>query len=113
MRRTQKGREDFMKSAIQVDEQDNVATLTGDVIKGDLVSVYAPDGSTVARLAAAEGMARWQKIALQTLHRGTHVLKYGEPIGVASRPIETGAWVHIHNMESVRLPTSDHREERT
>ena len=38
--------------------------------------------------------------------------KYGEVIGVASEPIPTGAWVHTHNVESGRLPTSSREGER-
>jgi hypothetical protein len=33
-------------------------------------------------------------------------MKYGEVIGVASKQIAVGEWVHTHNVESGRLPTS-------
>jgi hypothetical protein len=42
------------------------------------------------------------KVALRTIHDGEEVLKYGEPIGVATEEISEGQMVHVHNMRSVR-----------
>ena len=42
------------------------------------------------------------KLAIRHLDAGDDVLKYGEVIGRASRAIEPGQWVHVHNVESVR-----------
>lgn len=38
------------------------------------------------------------KVALAAVARGERVVKYGQPIGVASEAIEPGAWVHAHNL---------------
>ena len=40
------------------------------------------------------------KIALQDIAAGEAVVKYGWPIGTASRAIRAGEWVHVHNLKS-------------
>lgn len=41
------------------------------------------------------------KVALRALAVGEQVVKYGQPIGVATAPIPAGAHVHIHNLEGL------------
>ncbi|MEM6745439.1 MAG: UxaA family hydrolase [Pseudomonadota bacterium] len=45
------------------------------------------------------------KIAARDIRAGERVLKYGMPIGVASRDIAKGEHVHVHNMRSDYTPT--------
>ena len=40
------------------------------------------------------------KIARQPIHAGDPVIKYGDPIGIASRDIVAGEWVHVHNLRT-------------
>lgn len=40
------------------------------------------------------------KIALTHIMSGTHVLKYGLPIGIATSDIKEAEWVHSHNLKS-------------
>ena len=42
------------------------------------------------------------KIAVSPMKKGSLVIKYGLPIGVASRDIAPGSLVHIHNIEGAR-----------
>lgn len=95
-----------MKKAIQLDERDNVATVTSDVEEGEAVEVLSPEGEVVARPEVAGEVPFGHKIALRGLGRGEEIVKYGEVIGVASKNIGLGAWVHTHNVESSRVPTS-------
>ncbi|MDD4138688.1 MAG: altronate dehydratase family protein [Eubacteriales bacterium] len=46
------------------------------------------------------GVPPGHKVALTALKAGQRIVKYGWPIGVASEPIEAGAWVHTHNLSS-------------
>ena len=39
------------------------------------------------------------------IESGERIFKYGAPIGVATRDIEPGEYVHTHNMTSDYLPT--------
>lgn len=40
------------------------------------------------------------KIALSNIDKNSYVLKYGEVIGIASKNIKKGEWVHSHNLKS-------------
>lgn len=46
------------------------------------------------------------KIAVRSIAQGEKVLKYGVPIGSATRAIQPGEHVHTHNLQSDYLPTS-------
>ncbi len=101
-----------MKKAIQLDERDNVATVTDDVSKGEQVEVLGPMGEVILDAKPVEDVMFGHKLALRKLGRGDEIVKYGEVIGVASEPIMVGEWVHTHNAESGRLPTSRLEAER-
>ena len=95
-----------MKKAIQLDKKDNVATVTSDVGEGEAVEVLSPEGEVVVRPEVAGDVPFGHKITLRSLGKGEELVKYGEVIGVASEDIGAGAWVHTHNVESARVPTS-------
>ncbi len=95
-----------MKKAIQLDDKDNVATVTDDVSKGEQVEVLSPMGEVILDAKPVEDIMFGHKLALRELSKGEEIVKYGEVIGVASKPISVGEWVHTHNAESGRLPTS-------
>ncbi|TRO47722.1 hypothetical protein E2P65_03975 [Candidatus Bathyarchaeota archaeon] len=99
-----------MAKAIQIDESDNVATVTSDVGVGEVVEVLSPDGEVILRPEMRGAVGFGHKIALKSLGKGEEVVKYGEVIGVASRSISVGAWVHTHNVESATVPTSAYAE---
>lgn len=73
---------------------DNVAVAR--VALAGNAEMARPDGSTLRVRAPIEA---GHKIALRPIARGEVVLKYGQPIGVASAPIEAGEHVHVHNVE--------------
>ncbi len=45
------------------------------------------------------------KVAARAIHSGEKILKYGVPIGSATREIAAGEIVHLDNMKSDYLPT--------
>ena len=45
------------------------------------------------------------KVAVQDIAAGETILKYNCPIGVATRAIAAGEYVHTHNVASSYLPT--------
>ncbi len=92
--------------AIQIDDRDNVATLTGDVAKSEAVEVLSPDGKVILKAKPLEDIAFGHKLSLRRIRKGEEIIKYGEVIGVASRAIPAGEWVHTHNVDSARLKTS-------
>jgi altronate dehydratase small subunit len=93
------------RNAIQIDEKDNVATLTEDAAAGDLVRVLNPDGAVILTAKVNEAIPFGHKLALRTLKEGDSIVKYGEVIGEASMVIKEGFWVHTHNVRSARLPS--------
>jgi altronate dehydratase small subunit len=80
--------------------EDNVATTVEEIQPGDQVQVSG--GGEVRTLTAVEAIPFGFKIALQEMPQGAIILKYGETIGKAGRPIAKGALVHIHNLEGTR-----------
>lgn len=92
--------------AIQIDDRDNVATVTGDARKGEAVEVLSPDGKVILEAKLLDDIAFGHKLSLRRIRKGEEIIKYGEVIGVASRAIPAGEWVHTHNVDSARLKTS-------
>jgi len=72
----------------QVDPRDNVATALRDLAAGE----------ALAGLTLAEPIGRGHKAALRPIAAGEQVLKFGFPIGRATRDIAPGAHVHSHNV---------------
>ena len=96
--------------AIQIDERDNVVTATGDVDAGEQREVIGSDGGVILKLKVSETIPFGHKLAIRPIKKGEAILKYGEIIGVASKPIPAGAWVHTHNVGSARLPSRGREE---
>ncbi|HUV35200.1 MAG TPA: UxaA family hydrolase [Candidatus Desulfaltia sp.] len=95
-----------MKKAIQIDDRDNVATATGDVKRGETVEILSPDGKVILKAEPVDDIAFGHKLSLRKIREGEEIIKYGEVIGVASKTIPAGEWVHTHNVNSARLNTS-------
>jgi hypothetical protein len=89
--------------AIQIDDRDNVATVTGDVRRGEAVEILSPDGRVILKAKPVDDIAFGHKLSLRRIREGETIVKYGEVIGVASRDIPAGEWVHTHNVNSARL----------
>jgi hypothetical protein len=78
----------------------------------DLVLV-ARQRITTGEAVVIEGEARvltadlpiGHKLARRAILPNAPVLKYGAPIGRATRPIAAGEWVHTHNLKSDYTPT--------
>jgi len=85
-------------SAFQVHTSDNVATLLSDAEQGSLVEVVG--ALKRSELTAREKIAMGHKIALVAIAEGEAITKFGVLIGVATRRIEPGEWVHLHNCRS-------------
>jgi len=88
------------KRALIMHPKDNVATTVEEIQPGDHVQISI--GGEVRTLTAIEAIPFGFKIALQEIPPGAIILKYGETIGKAGRPIARGALVHIHNLEGTR-----------
>ena len=75
-------------AAFQVDPRDDVAAALREIKAGE----------TVLGVAAVQDVPMGHKIALHDLAEGRPVLKFGFPIGHATRTIMAGEHVHTHNV---------------
>ena len=86
-----------MKSnALKMNDNDNVAIAIQPIAKGDPVMVEER-----RLLNAAESIDLGHKIALVPIASGEKVFRYGEPIVEATREIQQGEWVHVHNTRPI------------
>ncbi len=88
----------MQKRAILIDRKDNVATALCQLQKGDSVEVGIDDYTLDATLL--QDIPFGHKYALKDIRQGEAVIKYGEAIGLATKQIQQGEHVHIHNVES-------------
>jgi altronate dehydratase small subunit len=86
-----------MSLGFQLNPRDNVATLLNDAAGGNIEVLINGERRTVPLL---EPVKLGHKVALAELQTGDAVIKFGVPIGHATKPIARGAWVHLHNLAS-------------
>ncbi|MGN0688809.1 MAG: UxaA family hydrolase [Oscillospiraceae bacterium] len=78
-------------SLIRINENDNVAVAVDTV----------PEGTeTELGVKSLEVIQAGHKIALKDIKAGEKVIKYGFPIGTATKDIKQGEWVHTHNLKT-------------
>jgi altronate dehydratase small subunit len=90
--------------AIKMNPKDNVATAIENISSGSIVNIISAEGDVVDKVKAKREIPFGHKIAIVNIGRGEKIVKYGEVIGRAIRDIEVGEYVHIHNVESLRMP---------
>ncbi len=98
-------------SAFQVQASDNVATLLAEAAEGAPLQIVGPDGRQ--DLIAREKIELGHKVALAAISEGAPIVKFGIVIGIATRPIEPGEWVHLHNCRSQLDERSGHFDVHT
>lgn len=90
--------ERFQQTCFQIEATDNVCTALSDLAPGQVKI----NGSTkLAALKAAEPIKNGHKLANREILRDEPIIKYGVTIGKATRPIQPGEWVHLHNCRSL------------
>jgi altronate dehydratase small subunit len=88
--------EEIDKKLILSHLRDNVATAKSPMKAGTIL-LFAKK-----KIIAKDEIPFGHKVALQKIPKRGAVIKYGERIGRAIRPIEPGELVHIHNVEGER-----------
>lgn len=87
-----------MKDFIQLHPNDNVVVALKNLKEGESIEV---NGNIIA-LTAAIGFGH--KIAIKPVKTGEKVLKYGLPIGSATKDITAGEHVHVQNLTTDYSP---------
>jgi altronate hydrolase len=75
--------------ALRLNAQDNVMVAVDEIHVGD-----SPAGGPTASARVPKG----HKLATAPIETGAPILKFGQIIGFASKPIAPGEWVHEHNV---------------
>jgi altronate dehydratase small subunit len=88
------------RDAIVIKRQDNVATAIRDIEEGKTATVGIEDDTLIVR--AIQPIPLGHKLALRRIQSGEEILKYGTVIGRATKEIQVGEHVHVHNVESTR-----------
>lgn len=87
--------------AFQIGAEDNVATLLENTEPGPVPGTVIVRGSTgETLLSVREPIEAGHKIAIVPIAEDAHIIKFGVVIGAATRAIEPGEWVHLHNCRS-------------
>lgn len=86
--------------ALIMSNGDNVATAL-EIIKAESI-VGVRKGSELISLVVHEDIPFGHKFAIMKIDTGTKIIKYGQVIGAATKDIEPGTHVHVHNVESLR-----------
>lgn len=79
---------------------DNVAVALEEFNEGDQVAVSVGDGETIVEIK--EQISFGHKFALGRIVKEGEITKYGTAIGIATKTIEEGCHVHVHNVEGFR-----------
>ena len=91
----------MQKDAIIIKKKDNVATALRDIQAGEKVVAADPDGNA-REIVVTENVFYGHKFALKNIKEGSSIIKYGEVIGRAVKPIARGRHAHVQNIESLR-----------
>ena len=88
--------------ALKVTDLDNVATIFANGIS-DGTEVEVRDKKGNAETVKVIGDVPYgHKIAVKDIKKGELIMKYGEEIGIATKDIVKGEYVHVHNLDSMR-----------
>ncbi len=101
-RRTTGQQEPQRPLALKVADADNVATVFADGTTAGTVVCVRDRAGNESLVTALGDIPYGHKIAIADIAVGQTIVKYGESIGVASREIAVGDYVHVHNLDSMR-----------
>ncbi|MCI2001253.1 MAG: UxaA family hydrolase [Clostridia bacterium] len=88
--------------ALKVSDLDNVATIFANDIKdGTEVEIRDKKGNS-EKVSVIGDVPYGHKIAVKDIKKDELIIKYGEEIGIATKDIKKGEYVHIHNLDSMR-----------
>ncbi|GAB7387018.1 hypothetical protein BSNK01_08540 [Bacillaceae bacterium] len=98
------------KTALVIDEKDNVAVALCELKSGDSCTVRI--GEKRMTVTVREDIPFGHKFALRPLQKNESVYKYGEEIGKMREAVAQGSWIHSHNMYCERGMPAERREGR-
>ena len=91
---------ELKEKAVVLNEKDNVATALADLEAGSSIELDVGDNLLIIKLIVRIPFGH--KFSLTRIEPGAPVIKYGEVIGTATTAINTGDYVHVHNVVGTR-----------
>jgi len=88
------------KRGLILNPADNVANALEEALPGDTIQLNL--NNEMVAINVKECIPFGFKVAVKAIRHNTPITKYGQQIGLASRDIDKGALVHIHNMAGAR-----------
>lgn len=92
-----------MKRCILMNINDDGATALENINSGDTVNIFDNNNLFISSITAKENIPFGNKISLNNKEIGEIIYKYGEPIGIVTRPIKIGTLIHVHNVKSLSV----------
>ena len=83
-----------MKTYLKIHKDDNVAVALSPLKEGTKVVIDDQE------ITLKEDIPQGHKFALTDIKKETPVIKYGAQIGLAKELIQTGSWIHTHNLKT-------------
>ena len=75
------------------------------MIRGAIHTPWSPSPALAPAAVLPATVSLGHKLARRALTAGEKILRYGAPIGHATRDVAKGEHLHTHNLESDYLPT--------
>lgn len=79
-----------MENALKINENDNVAVALTDLNKGEIIF----------DIILSDDIKKGHKFALRNITENEEIIKYNYSIGIATKNIKKGEWVHSHNLKT-------------
>lgn len=89
----------YGQACYRIHSLDNVCTALSTLLPGDIRVVGSSNGRDDC-IGIREEIAQGHKLSAQDIAEGEPIIKYGVVIGIATRAIVKGEWVHLHNCKS-------------
>lgn len=86
------------KKFIKMNPNDNCATILEEISQNEIVEI-----SKNQTIKINQVIPYGHKVALSDIKKGEFIFKYGEIIGLATKDIMKGDWIHTHNIKSAYL----------
>ncbi len=90
------------EKCIIMDSKDNVATSIEDISSDTEIQIGD------LKIKINQNIPLGHKIALKNISVSEKIIKYAQVIGIATKAINIGDWVHIHNITSAYLEAVKH-----
>lgn len=90
----------MVKKALIKKIDDNVATVLENVNKGEIIKIVYGSNEVIEKIEALDNIPFGNKIAFLNIKMEEFILKGGYKIGIATKDIIKGEFVHIQNVRS-------------